>query len=71
MHVIDLRSDVLLRFILFVYSYLCYVELSNRLFCVCGIFVTQNTHFHFVHLLRIIIKFFCILISVLPYLVTQ
>ena len=34
-HVIDLRSDVLLRFILFVYSYLCYVELSNRLFFVC------------------------------------
>ena len=44
MHVIDLRSDVLLRFILFVYSYLCYVELFNRLFlCVWNLCDPKHT----------------------------
>ena len=35
---------------LFVYFYLCYVDLSNCSFC-CGIQVTQMAHFHFMHLL--------------------
>ena len=54
---IDLRSNSLLGFILFVYSYLCCVELSNSPFFWCGIRLTQKTYFQFMHLLCMI-KFF-------------
>ena len=56
--------DVLLCFysILSVCSYLSYVEFSACPFY-CGIWVTQKTNFHFMHLLWII-KFFCIGIHV-------
>ena len=60
-HLINLWSDVLLSFILFVYSYLSYVELSNCPFCFGGIRVTQKASFHFMPLLWII-QFFCICI---------
>ena len=57
-HFINLRSNVLLHFLLFAYSYLCYVELSN-----CPLFVEfgrpKRTNYLCLHSLRII-KFFCI-----------
>ena len=46
----------------FVYSYLCYVELSTCPFY-CGIRVTQKTNFHLMHLLWII-KFLSICICI-------
>ena len=61
-HLIDIRSDVLLRFtpfILFVYSFLCYDELSDNVVLLCGIRVTQNAFFQFMHLFRLT-TFFCI-----------
>ena len=36
-HLIDLGSDVLLRFLLFLYPYLCYAELSDCPLFVCRI----------------------------------
>ena len=56
-----LWSFTLFYSVLFVYSYLCYVELSTCPFY-CGIWVTQNTNFHFMHLLWII-RSFCICIK--------
>ena len=49
-HLISLRSDVLLRFILFVYC--SFSTLECRIVLSVGIIgVNQNPNFHFMHLL--------------------